>query len=102
MLPFTLDRLTIIAPTVRNDGEASGYLQRVRDTLLGLGITGWTEYPTAGYWKGKRETGMMFEVFVDDANALAYDIGPLLRAAMPDQEAIQLTASVNPTTLYEA
>ena len=99
-------RYTIVAPIVRNDGTESGYPAALRDALLAAGIDGWTEYRTTGSWRGKRERGITFEIYLDDVAPPAMlklsTLGDIARRVMPDQEAIQVTADAHRTALLEA
>src|SRR5512133_2376571 len=66
MTAYTLRRYTLVAPTVKNNGERSRYPQRVADALERAGFTGWTEYDTVGVWHGSREPGVTFEIYSAD------------------------------------
>lgn len=105
---YTLRRFEVIAPHVRNDGTPSGYPAAFAAGLRRAGFTGWTEHaPHVGYWQGKRETGTRFEVFAPDerlderepmhvrpfptpTRPTADVLAEVARAAMPDQDAVQL------------
>lgn len=113
MNAYTMYRFTLTAPHVLNHDHAtpSGYADRVREGLLAAGIDGWTEYETVGSWRGTREPGTTFEIYatVDHPTEPSYTVkgyAALLdrigRAAMPDQEAVQVTCDAAPATLWEA
>lgn len=96
-----MTRHTIVAPAVDNDGRSAlRYVRALRADLLELGINGWTEYESVGYWHGKREPGTLFEIYRerDESARLAL----IARRAMPDQEAIQITVDAAPVRLVEA
>lgn len=100
-------RYTLIAPIVTNDGANSGYPAAIRAALLEARIDGWTEHETHGYWRGKREPGVMFEILRNAESrghgaVFAHRLGRLARRAMPDQEAIQITVEPQTTNVYEA
>lgn len=107
MNAYTMRRFTIIAPHVTNSGEPSGNPEALAAGLLAAGIDGWTEYQTVGCWRGHREPGTCFEIYRDDARSpwaradFAARLARIGRAAMPDQEAIQITADIGQTTLWE-
>jgi hypothetical protein len=80
---------TLTAPSVTNAGEPSGYALKVRIRLQIADITGWTEQRCKGYWNGKAEAGTLFTVYLMDR--LPETLQMIGRAAMPDQEAVQVT-----------
>lgn len=101
MQTYELRRFTIIAPTNTNADIPAPYAQNVRNALGARGLN-WTEYPTVGSWNGYREPGTLFELYVQRDVQFAYELARLARAAMPDQEAVQVTAEHSTTTVLEA
>jgi hypothetical protein len=123
MQAYTMRRYTLTAPLTTNDGSAaldargfpSNHPQIVRDALLDAGIDGWTEYQTVGWWKGKREEGVTFELYracadmgplalrdnSRDGHTFARQLARIGRRCMPDQEAVQVTVEPVPVTLFE-
>lgn len=103
MNEFQMYRMTVIAPAVTNDGHPSDYASGARSALRSVGIDGWTENETAGVWRGRRESGTRFEVFLPamPRPAVPAQLGEYLRHAMPDQEAIQVTIEPAPVHLFE-
>lgn len=103
---YTLQRFAVCAPAITNAGDDSFYAESVGEALESLGFTGWTERPYVGVWYGKREQGTEFEVYADPHKlSLLLADGTLsarLRAAMPDQDAIQVVVDPHPATLIEA
>ncbi len=101
---YDMRLLTLTVPTLNNAREEVLHIERVRFGLLQHGIESWTETPVVGFWRGKREDGTLISVYVGEAIALrtARVLDAVGRAAMPDQEAIQVTCSQSATTLWEA
>ena len=119
MQTYQMRRWTIVAPHVRNDGTVSGYPAALRDALMAAGIDGWTETETHGYWHGKREAGVTFDIMLPwipypsggavlngdwyDIDVVSIMLGRIARSAMGDeQEAIQVTAEPGIIELLEA
>jgi hypothetical protein len=91
-LTYRMNRYTVVTPRVTNAGHASDYPETFRTALLANGVTGWTEYETTGYWHGKFEPGVLFEVYNGDSTGnFAAKLGKLARRVMPDQDAVQVT-----------
>lgn len=97
---YQLTTFTLTVPAVRNDGQPSGYLPAVRDALAAAGFGGWTETASVGYWLGKLEPGHVLTIYapptfaaanVPTTEPTADVLGRIGRAAMPDQDAIQVT-----------
>lgn len=102
---YHLHRFEIVAPAVRNDGEPSDYLAQLRDGLETAGFTGWTEIPSVGYWLGKLEPGTTVVIYAPPTmldGETASVLARVGRAAMPDQDAIQVCHTPIQTTLIEA
>lgn len=99
---YTMQRVTLIAPRVQNDGRPSNYPAQLRTRLLAE-ATNWTEHDTAGWWLGTREPGVMFEFYVspDRVRDFVRSLAAIARSVMVDQDAIQLTVDQSITTLYE-
>ena len=62
---YLLNRVTIIAPLVDNDGDAANYAADLRQRLAVHGFS-WTEHQTTGVWQCdvrglQREPGILFE-----------------------------------------
>jgi hypothetical protein len=101
MQSFEMYRYTLVAPHVDNAGRPSGYPVAVRAALLNAGVNGWTEYETAGVWRGKREVGVTFEILSVSA-LLHHLLSRIGRECMPDQEAVQVTLNPDSIILWEA
>ena len=104
--PYMMTRYTIVAPSVTNAGEPSGYPDDIRG-LLGRTIAGWTEHETTGHWHGAREPGVTFDILLDErqwnyTETFLQWLAFQARQLMPDQEAIQLTREPVETLVYEA
>lgn len=100
MPTYEMFRYEVVAPTVDNSGKYSGYAADFRSELPSIGITGWTEFQTAGYWHGKMEPGTTFLIF--SPYDITRSICKLARKCMPDQDAIQVTVANDLTKLVEA
>lgn len=98
---FQMAEYELIAPAVRNDGTVSHYAAALRAGLQAVGISGWTETASAGYWQGKLELGTRFTVYAGASTGLGV-LCDAARAAMPDQEAVQVVRKPGMVTLAEA
>lgn len=101
---YVMRTVTLTVPAVDNFGtEAPWHLDKVRAGLAAAGFTGWTEVASTGYWMGKLEPGTVVTLYVERPTVEMIDqIGQIGRQAMPDQEAVQVTLSHDPVSLYEA
>ncbi len=98
MFSGPMDIYTLTVPSVDNSGRRrESYLRETRANLLAGDIEGWTETACIGAWRGRLEPGTVFTIYREpaaDAAAVAEFCGVLGyagRAAMPDQEAVQVT-----------
>lgn len=102
---YRVHAYTLTVPAVTNDGlSAPWHLEKVRAGLEEAGFTGWTETATVGYWRGILEPGTVITVYVPVGKTIgvASRLGAIGRQAMPDQDAVQVTASPDELVLVEA
>lgn len=97
---YTMQRYEVVAPVVNNSGDESGYPEAFRLLLWSAGFEGWTEVVSVGYWQGSYEPGVTFVIYSN--KPILQSLCDLARAAMPDQNCIQVTVSDGFTTLVEA
>lgn len=98
---------TLTVPAVDNTGQyRSDHLAKVRKALAAsFPGQGWTEHRSSGFWNGKIESGTVVTIYAPadyPPAAMIESLGAIGRNAMPDQDAVQVTASDTLSTLTEA